>query len=161
MPLPLLALKVAPVSAPFPDDRITIVLSFEPFTKQTYRELSFDGPFVLMSVSPSMSTMPPATKLVAERCAQWVSEGLKARAGDGIELSNGKRYWSISWSDFSSSLAHVTCKSVNSPGGAASVPYTLVDFQQTLLDDRGQQTTKFVFAHKSESQLSEWVKTLP
>ena len=150
MSLPLLALRAQEVSAPFPKNRITIVLNFDP------GGLSFNGPSVLMWVSPSMSNMPPTTRLVAERLAEWVSAGLVDKAGAGSPLPDGERSWSVTWKDFSSSVALTTCRNVNSPGGVASVPYTLVDFRQTLLDSNGKQMTKFEFALESEPNLLEW-----
>ena len=145
MPLPLLALRASEVSAPFPDNKITIILDFEP-----------KGECVLLWVSPSMPTAP-STKRVVERLVEWVSVGLVEKAGVGSRL-NGKLRWSINWQDFNSSVALTTCKSVNSPGGAASVPYTLVDFQQSLLDDNGKQIIKFEFALESDLKLSEWLR---
>jgi hypothetical protein len=157
MSLPLLALRAQEVSAPFPKNRITIVLNFDPLTTRRYGGLSFKGPSVLMWISPSMSSMPTTTRLVAERLAEWVSAGLVDKAGAGSPLPDGGRSWSVTWKDFSSSVALTTRRSVNSPGGAASVPYTLVDFRQTLLYDGGKQMAKFEFALESESKLLEWI----
>jgi hypothetical protein len=153
MSLPLLALRASEVSAPFPENRITIVLNFDP---RRYGGLSFNGHSVLMRVSPSMSSMPSTTRLVAERLAEWVSAGLVDKAGAGSPLPDGERSWSVTWKDFSSSVALTTCRNVNSPGGVESVPYTLVDFRQTLLDSNGKQMTKFEFALESEPKLLEW-----
>lgn len=160
MSLPLLALRAQEVSAPFPKKRITIVLNFDPLTTRRYGGLSFNGPSVLMWITPSLSSMPTTTRLVAERLAEWVSSGLVEKAGAGSPLPDGRRSWSVSWADFSSTIALATCRSVNSPGGAASVPYTLVDFRQTLLDSNGKQMTKFEFAVESEPKLLEWLGTL-
>ena len=160
MPLPLLALRASEVSGLFPEERITIVLTFNKVTTRTVDSFSFKGPSVLMWVSPRLSTMSETTRSVAQGLLNWVSAGLVEKAGLGYPLGDGMdgmASWSMSWEDFSSTVATM-CRSVNSPGGAASAPHALVDFHQTGLDSNGNQMTKFEFALESEPKLLEWLQ---
>jgi len=174
MPLPLLALRASEVSGLFPEERITIVLTFNKVTTRTVDSFSFKGPTrtvdsfsfkgpsVLMWVSPRLSTMSETTRSVAQGLLNWVSAGLVEKAGLGYPLGDGMdgmASWSMSWEDFSSTVATM-CRSVNSPGGEASVPHALVDFHQTGLDSNGNQMTKFEFALESEPKLLEWLSSL-
>jgi hypothetical protein len=104
--------------------------------------------------------MSSATRSVAEKLSQLVSSGLVEVAGEGMPLPNGGRSWSVSWKDFNSGMANFTFQSVNSPPGNTPVPYTLIDFHQTFLDDSGKHMTKFVFSLESEARLLDWLQSL-
>lgn len=154
--LPLLALKAADISAPFSGTRITFVIDFDPKAKGK------DGSFgkATLTLTPYFKSLSPEMQLVATRLASWVSKGIVDTKGVGRPLERRfGREWSITWKDFNASIAQTTV-AVNSPGGDSTVPYVLVDFNQTLVDNDGSQTASFVF-DVDESILAKWLLSYP
>ena len=138
------------MGAPFPPTTVTFVLEFRPHTRR-YLEAEyagFYGPTAKLTIVDDIAGMSGPMKLVTERMRQWVCSGIVSGLGkgEGRELPNGGREWSITWQEFNASMAQHTCTSANSPGGAQSVPYVLTQFRQSLLDDNGHQVATFTFA---------------
>ena len=159
MALPLLALKARGVGAPFPPTTVTFVLEFRPHTRRySGGRIYFYGPTAKLTIVNAIDEMSESMKLVTERMRQWVCSGIVSglEKGEGWELPNGGREWSITWEEFNASIAQHTCPSANSPGGAQSVPYVLTQFRQSLLDDNGHQVATFTFAVYAEG-LDLWV----
>ena len=167
MSLPLLALRTADlptISAPLPTTTIRIDFIFNPKTVRTDPDASivFNGPSVLMTVT-GYAALSLELKAAAMRLSEWLSKSVNYEAGmegNAVPGSDVNKEWSMTWEEFSRSIALYTCPKVNTPTmkvvDGKRVPYIVSGFEQRLLDDDGRQVVSVKFA-VYEDLLAEWI----